>query len=169
MKRWLRWSLQLALLLVAALAIHAWQTRDMLPVGERTMAPPFELVDTGGRGVSSKALAGKPAVLYFFAPWCHVCAASAPQLRWFDRWFGDSVRVVFVALDYESPAQVAAWTAGHEVRMPVGLGSAELAGAYRIRGYPTYYVLDRDGRIAARDFGFTTILGLWWRTRGLAA
>ena len=25
-------------------------------------------------------------VVYFFAPWCAVCNASAHQLRWFDRW-----------------------------------------------------------------------------------
>jgi hypothetical protein len=36
-----------------------------------------------------------------------------------------------------------------------------------VRGYPTYYVIDSSGRIAGRDVGFTTVAGLWWRTRGL--
>jgi thiol-disulfide isomerase/thioredoxin len=168
MKRWLRLSVQLAALVLAALAIHAWQTRDMLPAGQRIMAPSFLLADVAGRPLASASLAGRPVVLYFFAPWCHVCAASAPQLRWFDRWFGDSTQVILVALDYESPAEVSAWTRAHDVGLPVLLGDPELAAAYRIRGYPTYYVLDSRGRIAGRDFGLTTVAGLWWRTLGLS-
>ena len=168
MKRWRRVFLQLAALLVAVLAVHAWQTRDMLPAGERIMAPPFLLADVAGPSLASESLSGKPAVLYFFAPWCHVCAASAPQLRWFDRWFGDSTQVVLVALDYESPAEVSAWARAHEIGMPVLLGDPDLAAAYRIRGYPTYYVLDSRGRIAGRDFGLSTVAGLWWRSLGLS-
>jgi hypothetical protein len=79
------------------------------------------------------------------APWCGVCAASSPPLRWFDRWTGGEVQVVLVGLDWSSPQELA---------------------DYRIRGYPTYYVLDADGRIAGRDFGYTTAPGLWLRTRG---
>jgi hypothetical protein len=92
---------------------------------------------------------------------------SAPQLRWFDRWFGDSARLVLVAQDYGSAEEVAAWARKHELGMPVLLGDAGTAADYRIRGYPTYYVLDDRGRIAARDFGVSTVVGLWWRTRGL--
>jgi hypothetical protein len=52
--------------------------------------------------------------------------------------------------------------------MPVLLGDDRTARDYRIRGFPTYYVLDPDGRVAARDFGLSTAPGLWWRTLGLA-
>ena len=165
MKRRLRLSLQLAALVVVALAIHAWQTRDMLPADQRIMAPSFLLADVAGQPLASASLAGKPVVLYFFAPWCHVCAASAPQLRWYDRFFGESTPLVLVALDYDSPAEIRSWVARHRISAPVLLGNPAAAAAYRVRGYPTYYMLDRGGRIAARDFGFTTLVGLWLRTR----
>jgi thiol-disulfide isomerase/thioredoxin len=168
MKRWLRVSLQLAALAVTVLAVQAWQSRDMLPAGQRVMAPQFVLEDAAGQAFDSRSLAGKPVVLYFFAPWCNVCAASAPQLRWFERWFGDSSRVVLIALDYRSPAEVVAWTRAHDITMPVLLGDPQLASQYRIRGFPTYYVLDSLGRIASRDFGLTTLAGLWWRSLGLS-
>jgi peroxiredoxin len=167
MKRWLLGILQAAALLLPALALYAWQTRDLLPAGDRLEAPAFELVDVAGRRMDLAALAGRPTVLYFFAPWCRVCAVSAPQLRWFDRWFGSSARVVLVALDYGSVEEVADYARKHDLAMPVLLGHAETAAAYRIRGYPTYYVLDARGRIASRDFGLSTVVGLWWRTRGL--
>jgi thiol-disulfide isomerase/thioredoxin len=169
MKRWLGVLLQVAVLAAVVLAIQAWQARDMLPAGQRVAAPPFVLQQVAGLPLDSRSLAGKPVVLYFFAPWCHVCAASAPQLRWFERWFGQSSRLVLIALDYESPAEVLAWARSHDVRAPVLLGNPQLASDYRIRGYPTYYVLDSSGRVASRDFGFTTLAGLWWRTLDLSS
>jgi len=167
MKRLLLGILQAAALLLPALALYAWQTRDLLPAGDRVEAPAFELADVAGGRLDLSALEGQPAVLYFFAPWCRVCAVSAPQLRWFDRWFGGSARTVLIALDYGSADEVAAWAGRHELAMPVLLGDAGTAADYHIRGYPTYYVLDAGGRIAARDFGVSTVAGLWWRTRGL--
>jgi hypothetical protein len=51
--------------------------------------------------------------------------------------------------------------------MPVLAGDAATGAAYRVHGYPTYYVIDAQGRIARRDTGFTTVAGLWFRTLGL--
>jgi peroxiredoxin len=147
--------------------IYAWRTRDLLPAGDRDVAPAFELTDLEGRQWSLDALEGKPAVLYFFAPWCGVCAASSPQLRWFDRWKGDEVQVVLVGLDWSSQAELSAYAARHELGLPVLAAGPQTALDYRIRGYPTYYVLDAEGRVAGRDFGYTTAPGLWLRTRGL--
>jgi peroxiredoxin len=147
--------------------LYAWRTHDLLPADERTAAPAFDLVDLEGRRWSLESLRGKAAVLYFFAPWCRVCAASSPQLRWFHRWAGDEVRVVLIGLDWASGAELVKYARKHELSLPVLAGHADTASSYRIRGYPTYYVLDADGRIAGRDFGYTTAPGLWLRTRGL--
>jgi peroxiredoxin len=165
-RRWRRLA-EVLLFVVIVGGIYAWRTRDLLPTGDRVPAPAFELTDLQGRPWSLDALEGKPAVLYFFAPWCGVCAASSPQLRWFDRWQGDDVQVVLVGLDWSSPAELAEYAARHELQLPVLAAGPQTAADYRIRGYPTYYVLDAEGRVAGRDFGYTTAPGLWLRTRGL--
>jgi peroxiredoxin len=165
--RWWRRLAEVLLFVVIVGGIYAWRTRDLLPAGDRVPAPAFELTDLQGQPWSLDALEGKPAVLYFFAPWCGVCAASSPQLRWFDRWRGDEVQVVLVGLDWSSPAELAEYAARHELQLPVLAAGPQTAADYRIRGYPTYYVLDAEGRVAGRDFGYTTAPGLWLRTRGL--
>jgi len=165
MKRWLSRLLQVGVLLLPAFALYAWQTRDLLPQGARSPAPGLDLPLLPGGTFDGDALDGRPAVIYFFAPWCGVCAASAPQLRWYDRLLGEGAPLVLVALDYGSAGEVQAWLADHRIDAPVLLGDAATAAAFRIRGFPTYYVVDSEGRIAGHDFGFTTLPGLWWRTR----
>ena len=164
---WKRASLQIALLAGALALLTAWNTRDLLPVDERSEAPGWFLSDLQGQPRSLQELRGRPAVLYFFAPWCGVCAASSPQLRWFDRLVGNQVQLVMIGLDWDRPEELAEYAKRHSLENPVLLGTAATAADYRVRGYPTYYVIDSSGRIAGRDVGFTTVAGLWWRTRGL--
>jgi peroxiredoxin len=165
--RWKRFALEALVFVVIVAGIQAWRARDLLPTDERTPAPAFELTDLEGRAWRPTDLAGKPAVVYFFAPWCGVCAASSPQLRGFHRWRGDDVQVILIGLDYGSPSEVRDYARKHSLTMPVLVGTAETGAAYRIRGYPTYYVLDAQGRIARRDVGLSTVAGLWVRTLGL--
>ncbi len=165
--RWRRFALEALVFIVIVAGIQAWRARDLLPADERTAIPAFELTDLEGRTWRSTDLAGKPAVIYFFAPWCGVCAASSPQLRWFHRWRGDDVQVILVGLDYGSPSEVRDYARRHSLTMPVLLGTPATGAAFRISGYPTYYVIDAQGRIARRDVGLSTVAGLWIRTLGL--
>lgn len=164
---WRRRLLEILVVLTVVAGIQAWRARDLLPADQRTPAPPFALTDLEGRDWSHAALAGRPTVFYFFAPWCGVCAASSPQLRWFHRWRGDDVQVLLVGLDWAHVDELRAYAAKHRLGMPLLVGDRSVAEAWRIHGYPTYYVVDRQGRIARRDVGITTTAGLWMRTLGL--
>ena len=162
-----RYALEALLVVVIVVAVQAWRARDLLPADERTLAPDFVLADLEGRTWSAAELRGRPAVIYFFAPWCGVCAASSPQLRWFHRWRGDDVQVLLVGLDWSAPQELRDYAQRHELTMPVLVGDPATGAAYRIQGYPIYYVIDAEGRIARRDTGLSTVAGLWLRTVGL--
>jgi peroxiredoxin len=166
-RRWKRFALEALLFIVIVAGIQAWRARDLLPADQRSAAPAFALTDLSGRTWTSADLAGRPAVIYFFAPWCGVCAASSPQLRWFHRWRGDDVQVLMIGLDYESPAELHEYARKHSLTMPVLAGTPATGADYRISGYPTYYVIDSQGHVARRDAGLSTIAGLWLRTLGL--
>jgi thiol-disulfide isomerase/thioredoxin len=164
-----RLAVEIGVFVVIVAGLQAWRARDLLPADERTAAPAFHLSDLEGRQWSRADLVGRPTVVYFFAPWCGVCAASSPQLRWFHRWRGDDVQVLLVGLDWSTIAELRDYATRHALRMPVLVGNPATAAAFRVRGYPTYYVVDSQGRVAARDIGVTTFVGLWIRTIGLQA
>jgi len=44
------------------------------------------------------------------------------------------------------------------------LGNRELLNSYRINAFPTVYVLNESGNIDGSTVGYSSTLGLWWRT-----
>ncbi len=41
----------------------------------------FTSTTTDGEKFDGTSLAGKPAVVWFWAPWCHICMGEAPRVR----------------------------------------------------------------------------------------
>ena len=102
---------------------------------------------------------GQVGVVYFFAPWCFYCRksidnldelVSSGQLAW--------ARVV--ALEYENTDDVREFIKETGVQLPVLLGSAQTTKDWQIRGFPTYFVIDGDGKIVSRSVGYSTKIGL---------
>ncbi len=156
-------ALNVALFAAVFFAVTAWQSRNMLATGGEaapglrgtTLAgEPYDLVNAGDR----------PALVYFFAPWCKVCAASAGNLERLRRWRDESeLEMVAVALSWDSVEEVRDYVERHELDLPVVLGDANVARNWQIYAFPSYYVVDSQQRIARRDVGYSSQLGLLWR------
>jgi len=162
--RWLRWSLELSGFVLVFLLVQHWQTRDMLPVDPQQTAPPLQgmLLDGGELDISS--LRGRPVLVYFFAPWCKVCAFSASSLQGLrDSYTEQELGMVMVALSYDTVGAVREFRDEYQLTIPVLLGDQQVAAGWNIYGFPTYYVLDGQGHIASRDFGVSTTAGLRYR------
>ena len=170
--RWRRArSLLLNVVLIAGvfLAATAFTTRNMLS-GDGARAPGLVGPTLSGELYSLEDAASKPVLVYFFAPWCRICGASADNLVRLRRWRDPAdLEIVAVALDWASAGDVRAYAERHELNVPVVLANLDTARDWQISGFPSYYVLDSDHRIARRDFGYSSQFGLWWRTLALAS
>ena len=156
---WASLAFDVALIAAVFFTVHAWQTRD-LPLDEAAPATALPLL--GGGGLQPAVGQGRAGIVYFFAPWCGVCRASIGNL---DDLVADG-RVdwaTVVALDYADEAEVAAFIERTGVTLPVLMGDRGTAGDWSIRGFPTYYVIDAEGRIDSRSVGYSTTLGMWFR------
>ena len=156
--------LNLLFFLAVFVAISAFQTRNMLSSSGST--PPAlrgPLVRGGTYDLSTGD--ERPALIYFFAPWCNFCAASSDNLTRLRRIRDeDSLEILTVALDWQNLQEVQDYVDRHDLDLPVLLADRQVALDWHVMAFPTYYVLDSDRRIRRRDLGYSTQFGLWWRT-----
>jgi len=128
-------------------------------------APALMLTSLEGELIGLGSADPRPALVYFFAPWCHICAASAHNIRNLRRVRDDADLSIFmVALDWQNAEEVREYAERHEITVPVLLGTRETATDWRISVFPTYYIVDSGQRVAHRDYGYSTLAGLWLRT-----
>ncbi|MCP3143605.1 TlpA disulfide reductase family protein [Pyxidicoccus xibeiensis] len=158
---WVRWGVDLAVLVLIVAAVGAWQARR-LP-GGGAPAPGFTLRTLGGEPVQLEALRGKPVVLAFWAPWCGVCKVESSNLSQLRRLAGDSAHVVSVAVAYDDEEDVRRFVQEHDVDFPVLLGDDAVQRAFRVDTFPTVFFLSPEGRIERAVVGYTTLAGLGWR------
>lgn len=158
-RRLVRWAMDGALLAIVLVAVSAWQTRNHL----RGLAPDFSLPTLAGGEVTRASLAGKPALLVFWAPWCGVCRANEGAVATLEGWVGERAHVVSVASDYQDVEEIRQYVQRHDVAGTVLLGGTATARSFEVRAFPTFYFLDEAGRIQGSAMGYTTAAGLWAR------
>jgi thiol:disulfide interchange protein len=71
--------LNVVVIAVVFAAVSAFQARNLL-AADRQPAPELRLVTLEGTRYALADLPARPVLIYFFAPWCRVCAASADNL-----------------------------------------------------------------------------------------
>ena len=168
MLKWFRkhavWIVEIFLVIAMFIAVSAWQARNLLDTDQQA-APDLIAQTLQGRPFDLALTGDKPTLIYFFAPWCHICAASSDNVRRLRRMRGEgNLQIVTVALDWESVDDIREYADRHKLNVPVIIGDARIATDWQVFGFPTYYVLDSQHRVVRRDFGYSTQLGLWWRT-----
>lgn len=159
------WFMQIAFVLAGFLVIYLIQTRNLLET-DGLIAPSLTLSTLDGGTIDLHASTGTPTLVYFFAPWCHVCAASAHNIRATRRSQDEAaLTILLVALDWSDEEEVHRYAEDHDLEVPVLLGNSQTAQDWQVFGFPTYYVVDSQNRLAHKDFGYSSQFGLWWRTQ----
>lgn len=153
---WAALVFDVVVILGVMIAVNAWQSRD-LPLGEQ--APTTVLTTLAGEPEINAIPEGSAGVVYFFAPWCGICRHSIGNLDSLVK-DGSIAWASAVALDYENREEVEDFIQETKVSLPTLMGKTQTASDWGIRGFPTYFVIDKDGNISSRSVGYSTSLGL---------
>jgi cytochrome oxidase Cu insertion factor (SCO1/SenC/PrrC family) len=115
-------------------------------------APPFTLTGTDGRQVTLAGLAGRPAVINFWATYCPPCRAEMPLLQ---RQVGSQSGVQLVLVNEGDSSRAAReFLDSVGVRQPALLDTDLGVGhAYGAVALPMTVFIRADGTIAARHIG----------------
>ncbi|WP_111976393.1 TlpA family protein disulfide reductase [Algibacillus agarilyticus] len=161
-KKILRYALHIAVVLMVFWLLSWFQARNLL-TDRDTKQVSFISVNTLAEPTNrliQLPIEGKVTVLYFFAPWCHVCKLSINNLETLKNVYKDDINVVPIALSYENIASVNDFLQARDFKLPAYLGSETLAAEFKVDVFPTYYVLNADGTISHSAVGYTTSMGL---------
>ncbi len=118
-------------------------------------APDFTLAALDGGTVTLSSLRGKVVLINFWATWCGPCEAEMPAIeREYSVLRGPEFEVL--AIDLDEPADlVQAFVTRLGLTFPILLDpGAAVNDLYRIRGYPTTFIVDRDGIIVRQHIGY---------------
>lgn len=117
-------------------------------------APPFSLGLFDGGEFSLEDLRGQVVVINFWASWCAPCREEAPILE--RAWRAYKERgVTFIGVDYmDAEPWARAFIEEFDITYPNGPDlDSKIAHAYRIRGVPETFIVDREGDIAHLQIG----------------
>jgi len=127
-------------------------------VGDK--APDFTLTTYDGEVINlSDLYKEKPVIIQFWATWCTICEREFPENNDYAR--NNKDKFHFVAVNWaESAGQVEAYIKRKDLD-PTAIKflmneSSDVIRAYRVRGTPTHVVVDKNGKIAFYNVGFTT-------------
>jgi len=124
------------------------------PVPDTPAAPGFELTAADGSTFRFDDMRGKPVVVNFWATWCPPCRAEMPSMQraWQQvREEGIGVVAINVGEDRETIEQ---FTSEVPVDFPLPMDTdSEVVQSWPVRGLPTTFVVDPEGRLVYRAEG----------------
>jgi len=148
----LAWGALLVLLVVLALGLLNTQQG---PVGEGQHVPNFTLTTFDSQQYSLEDLKGKVVVVNFWASWCKPCEQEAADLQAAWQFYEPRGDVVFLGVDYvDTEPQALAYLEKFQITYPNGPDlRTRISQAFRIRGVPETYFIDREGKLAFKQIG----------------
>ncbi len=118
------------------------------------LAPSFTLKDLKGKQISLSDFKGKVVLLDFWATWCGPCRQAIPHLELLHKKYKEQGLVV-IGINHEQDHEKVKKYAEEQISYVVLLDADEQFKEYGIRGIPTAFYIDREGKIRYCEIGFS--------------
>lgn len=116
--------------------------------GAGNVAPDFAVPLLDGDSLQLSDLRGRPAILYFWATWCGSCTFDMPVMEAIYQQQADTGLVILTVNVGQSEATVRDFVTQGGFTFLVGLdGRMDIGRTYRLMGFPSTYLIDREGVI----------------------
>ncbi|HZN54886.1 MAG TPA: TlpA disulfide reductase family protein [Candidatus Polarisedimenticolaceae bacterium] len=113
------------------------------------MAPEFELRDLDGKPFQLSATKGSVRLVDFWTTWCAPCREEIPMFKELHAAYGGKgFTLIGIAMDDEGVDAVKPFAEKNAIPYTTLIGSEDVATSFGgVVGYPTKFLIDRDGKI----------------------
>jgi thiol-disulfide isomerase/thioredoxin len=118
-------------------------------------APAWKLKDVDGKVVTSDQFKGKVVIVDFWATWCPPCRTEIPGYIALQKKYGaDGLVVVGVSVDTDGVGPVKDFIKKFGINYPIVMADDDIQEAFGpLQGYPTTFIIDREGRVVNKKLG----------------
>ena len=123
--------------------------------GEAAPAPSWSLKDVDGKVVTWSQFKGKVVVIDFWATWCPPCRTEIPgYIALQKKYAADGLVIIGISVDTDGPAVVKKYMKEIGINYQIVMADDQIQDAFApIQGYPTTFIVDRDGMIRNKKLG----------------
>jgi len=119
-----------------------------------TMAPDWTLYDTGGKKTSLSQMKGKIVLMDFFFVGCVPCMNTLAPLDRIHEKYKDKNLVILSISTRDNKELVMAFKKAQLIKNQMYPDGGDVAKLYHITGAPTFYFIDKEGKIASVTMGY---------------
>jgi len=123
-------------------------------LGRDLFAPAFALPDLAGKPVRLDDYRGRVTLINFWASWCGPCREEFPHMAELYKSFSRAQFDIAAISDDVDPSKMRAFVTEFRPPFPILVGQGHMKAIYHYRGLPYSVLLDKQGRIIERIFGF---------------
>lgn len=133
----------------AKYAAEAQAQRKAHPIN----VPPIDLTDIAGHRHQDADLRGRPTLLSFFFDTCAPCIKEVPVLNAFAAKHAD---FNYLAITFDSAEAAKKFVEQRKLAWPVVADARAFVDSAGVRAFPTYLLLNADGRLVADNSGMSS-------------
>lgn len=151
-RMWVALSLPMAMIAV----LSACGTVDAVPGSVGSPVPEYGAVTLDGASVDLAEFRGQVVLLNVWATWCGPCREEVPALQaLYESQEGQPFEVIGVSVDLAGDREkIRRFAVDYEMTYPIWHDPDDrVSRAFRARGVPETYLIDRDGIIRWRHIG----------------
>lgn len=126
----------------------------LTPLPDRPQAPELALTDSEGNNHRLSSYLGKVLIVNFWATWCPPCREEMPSMqRAWEALKEESILMLAINVG-EDEDTIFQFTANYPVEFPLLMDrDSAVTSNWPVRGLPTTFVVDAEGRLAYRAIG----------------
>jgi peroxiredoxin len=124
------------------------------PTGGET-AMEFAAKNLDAKDVKLSDFKGKVVLVNFWAVWCGPCQEEIPELVELYNTYHDKGFVIVGVSDPSDLNEIKSFVNEHKMNYPVVIDNGNISDEYNVTGFPTSFLINRDGKIVKKYPGYS--------------